>query len=285
MKALLSPRELAQAIGVSESSLKRWADAGQIRVTRTAGGHRRIPIAEAMRFIRDSRAPLVRPELLGLPQAGPTPPSAPPVENAADDLERLFLQGRRARAAGMLQALHLAGHSVDELADGPLAAALAHIAELARRGPSGLYLERRALDLALQAVRQLRALLAEPPDDAPLALGCAPAGDHHVLPSLLAATVIEAEGLHAMNLGPDLPVAALREAVTANRPALVWLSLTTQRAAEAEAAHLTALARELRGAGPRVVVLGAARRVLAGAPVSVLATLSELAGFAHRLQA
>ena len=54
MKPLLSPRELAQAIGVSESSLKRWADAGQIRVARTAGGHRRISIADAVRFIREA---------------------------------------------------------------------------------------------------------------------------------------------------------------------------------------------------------------------------------------
>ncbi|HEX9106572.1 MAG TPA: MerR family DNA-binding transcriptional regulator, partial [Longimicrobiales bacterium] len=48
----LSPRELAEAVGVSESSLKRWADRGVLAVERTAGGHRRIPLGEAVRFIR-----------------------------------------------------------------------------------------------------------------------------------------------------------------------------------------------------------------------------------------
>jgi excisionase family DNA binding protein len=54
MQNTLSPRELAAAVGVSESSLKRWADEGRVKVARTAGGHRRIELAEAVRFIRQS---------------------------------------------------------------------------------------------------------------------------------------------------------------------------------------------------------------------------------------
>ena len=42
MKPLLSPKELADAIGVSESSIKRWVDNGEIQATKTSGGHRRI---------------------------------------------------------------------------------------------------------------------------------------------------------------------------------------------------------------------------------------------------
>ena len=65
-KALLTPKELAEAIGASESSVRRWVDGGDIRVARTAGGHRRSPLAEAIRFIRQLGAPVVRPDLLGL---------------------------------------------------------------------------------------------------------------------------------------------------------------------------------------------------------------------------
>ena len=50
--AFLSPKDLAAAIGVSESSLKRWVDSGRLAVERTAGGHRRIPFQEAVRFVR-----------------------------------------------------------------------------------------------------------------------------------------------------------------------------------------------------------------------------------------
>src|SRR3954465_11808076 len=65
-KPLLTPKELADAIGASESSLRRWVDNGDIRISRTAGGHRRIPLAEAIRVIREIGAPVVRPDLLGL---------------------------------------------------------------------------------------------------------------------------------------------------------------------------------------------------------------------------
>ncbi|MCX5741316.1 MAG: helix-turn-helix domain-containing protein, partial [Proteobacteria bacterium] len=65
---LLSPRDLAEALGVSESSLKRWVDSGRITATRTDGGHRKIRLSEAVRFIRESGSPIVHPELLDMPE-------------------------------------------------------------------------------------------------------------------------------------------------------------------------------------------------------------------------
>jgi len=67
LKDLLSPKEFAEAIGVSQSSIKRWTDEGRIEAARTAGGHRRIPIAEAVRFVRETGASVVQPQALGLP--------------------------------------------------------------------------------------------------------------------------------------------------------------------------------------------------------------------------
>ncbi|MEO6025381.1 MAG: helix-turn-helix domain-containing protein, partial [Candidatus Binatia bacterium] len=63
---VLSTRSLAHALGVSESSIKRWVDDGTIRSARTVGGHRRIPRVDAIRFVRATRASVVHPEILGL---------------------------------------------------------------------------------------------------------------------------------------------------------------------------------------------------------------------------
>ena len=66
MRSQLSPKELGEAIGVSESSIKRWIDEGVIRASRTAGGHRRIALADAVQFVRSAGLPVVRPQVFGL---------------------------------------------------------------------------------------------------------------------------------------------------------------------------------------------------------------------------
>ena len=66
MKTLISPRDLADAIGVSESSIKRWVDNEVIQATKTAGGHRRIALGEAVRFLRQKKVALINPGAIGL---------------------------------------------------------------------------------------------------------------------------------------------------------------------------------------------------------------------------
>ena len=42
--------EAAEALGVSSSTVRRWADTGRIQVVRTSGGHRRFPASELRRL-------------------------------------------------------------------------------------------------------------------------------------------------------------------------------------------------------------------------------------------
>ena len=63
----LSPKQVARAIQVSESSIKRWCDKGVIPTKYTAGGHRRIPLGGLMDFLRSTKHTIAQPEILGLP--------------------------------------------------------------------------------------------------------------------------------------------------------------------------------------------------------------------------
>ncbi|MBC8076106.1 MAG: helix-turn-helix domain-containing protein, partial [Chloroflexales bacterium] len=49
----LSLREASALLGVHPSTLRRWADAGDIAVTITPGGHRRFAPADLARFAAD----------------------------------------------------------------------------------------------------------------------------------------------------------------------------------------------------------------------------------------
>ena len=75
---LLSPRDLSDAFGVSESTIKRWVDAGRIPAARTKGGHRRVTLDDAQAFVRAEGIHPRRPDLLGLATAegGPGLPAA-----------------------------------------------------------------------------------------------------------------------------------------------------------------------------------------------------------------
>jgi excisionase family DNA binding protein len=87
MVSAVTTRQAAQALGVSEASLKRWCDQGLLPSVRTPGGHRRLPLDGVVQFIRERRLALVRPSLLGLP--------AEP-ERTADDGQTALAQMRTA---------------------------------------------------------------------------------------------------------------------------------------------------------------------------------------------
>ncbi len=264
MKRQLTPRDLAGAIGVSEAWLAAAAAEGRLQIARTAGGHRRVAIAEATRFVRASGATIVCPELLGLPEI-PTDDG----RHGEDELYAHLYEGRGRETRGLLLRRFLAGESIAALADGPIRGAMQRLGELWKHDARGIFVEHRATDCCIQAVASLRTLV-EPPDDGPIALGGAPAGDPYVVPSLLAATVLAAEGLRPVNLGPDTPIASMRLAIAAHRPALAWLSCSAPLAPDV-AAEVVALARELRAQGVSLVTGG--RYV---APVSLAPDITEL---------
>lgn len=222
----ISPRELAGAIGVSESSLKRWADDGQIHVTRTDGGHRRIAIGEAIRFVRSIRAPLVKPELLGLRDVSSDSIEILTPELAAQRLFGHLRDGRAREARELVLSLYLQGYGVADIADGPIRFAMERLGEIWKHDDAGIYIEHRATDICIQAVVQLRRLVEAQQFHA-VALGGAPPKDPYQLPSLLVATALAAEGWQATNLGADTPFEAISSAIEVQRPRLVWVSISS----------------------------------------------------------
>ena len=105
----LTTRQFAESLGVSESSVKRWIDDGTIAADRTAGGHRRIPMAAAVRFMRRHRMSPNRPEAMPLstvPSLGAVDAQAAEAcydALASDDaaLARAIILGRFISGAGI----------------------------------------------------------------------------------------------------------------------------------------------------------------------------------------
>lgn len=210
MKHGISPKELAEAIGVSESSVKRWVDQGALSAVRTTGGHRRIPRDEAMRWLRDQRLQIVRPDRLGLAESVTQITRASPLNVAAERFHEDLVEGRGAAARGVLVGLFLAGHSVGVIADEVIRPAMSRIGTLWQHGTEGIFIEHRATDLCVRAIEELRGLLSDNDEPgAPVVVTSAPSGDPYLVAPMLAALALTEVGWRAHNLGPNTPTSVL----------------------------------------------------------------------------
>jgi excisionase family DNA binding protein len=284
MTGFLSTRDLATALGVSESSVRRWVDEQVIRGSKTAGGHRRIPVAEAFRFIRQRKMSLADPSLLGLPDLAEMPDLDG--DDRMPEIERALMAGDHEKVVGSILWLHLNGKPAHWIFDHPLRSAMTFIGELWLNSEQGIMLEHRATDICVRAVTRLRDMLPPPDRDAPAAVGGAPAGDPYFLPTAMAATSLAEIGYASINLGGETPSNVLLSAVDQHQAKLAWMSFTSPIDQPRFLDELARLAAELNERGCRFVVGG--RQVHNGLPhpvanVTALASMTALAKFAAQL--
>lgn len=217
----VSPKQAARALGVSESSLKRWCDRGLLNISRTAGGHRQLPVSEVLRFARAHQHPLPAPEVLGLPAVAPQSQLA--LTRAVALLAESLLAGNEAQTHQIIFDLHLAGHRFSIIADNVIAAAFHEIGDRWECRQAEVYQERRACAIMSRALFELRRLQSASRLSS-TAIGGTLEGDRYELPSLMAELVLRENGWQATALGVGIPVASLIAAIDQTRPMLVWIS-------------------------------------------------------------
>jgi len=240
----ITPRQLAAAIGVSESSLKRWSDQGLLSMTKTAGGHRRLTIAGVVHFLRTTRTPLTNPHVLGLGKEILGPASGDQaIGDAFFDAVRC---GERATCISLAIHHYLAGHSVASVCDDVIQPALARLGNAWHRGEADLYEEHRASRICHALLPELRHLLAASKADAQVAIGAAPGGDPYSLATAMAELVLAEHGWRAYDLGPNTPLASLAMAARSEKARIVWVSATHVPDAHALHAELDQLRSECR---------------------------------------
>jgi methylmalonyl-CoA mutase cobalamin-binding subunit len=252
------------------------------------GGHRRIPLTEAIRFIRERKVTVVRPDLLGWPDLLPGPAGGAG-EGAATpqaDREQLVAAmevGHGRQVHSMVLGWYLGGRSLAELCDGPLRCAMHAMGNLWRQCEQGILVEHRATEWCAQALAQVRSMMPAPGQEAPVAIGGAPEEEAHGLGSAMAAAILRECGYHDTNFGAFTPIRLLANMAREHRARLVWLSVTMPPDARAKK-ETAELSRQLESDGATLVLGGqnADECTPRGqSNVQVLRTMSELAAFAR----
>jgi excisionase family DNA binding protein len=260
----LTSKEAARVLGVSEASVKRWADSGLLPMEKTAGGHRRFR-PEDVAVIRrtglnvdESTVNRKRPAAVLHARRAPEAELAPGGESAlVEETFRALTEGRDEELSALLVNLHLHGQSVGAIADGFLCAAMRRVGDLWHAGELSVAQEHVATRTATVALQKLQAVLDAPEDGRRHALCCSVEDDFHELPLRLAALTLEASGLEVFNLGASTPFPALSEAVERFAPDLVCVSSTVLVRLDRAVYDYAAFRKVARRAGATVVLGGA----------------------------
>ena len=225
MKTSISPRQVARAIGVSESTLKRWCYRGLIPMLKTAGGHRRLAVSDVIAFLRESGHEIAHPELLGLPAAvGRTQWT---LDRAREQFLQSLINGHREVANEVITDLHVAGHTIPAIFDAVIAAAFHELGKRWACGDIAVYEERRACEICMSILRELRPRLLESRQSrTQTAIAATLENDIYTLPVTMVELVLADAGWNATSLGSNLPVQTLVEATNKIAPALFCLSVS-----------------------------------------------------------
>ncbi|HEX8285625.1 MAG TPA: B12-binding domain-containing protein [Pyrinomonadaceae bacterium] len=255
----LTTRQLARLWHVSEATIKRWADTGQLTSGRTVGGHRRFTVADVMRFQTER----------GLGAAATQGAAVQTRESEtwlfdAAETDRHFFdavtEGHAAEASALLLEAHMLGAPLESVFDGVVAASMRRVGDRWESDEMSVAEEHLATSTAAHAVESLAASVRRAGAQAPQAVCCAAEDELHTVSVLCAQALLEGAGWEVRNLGGHTPFFALAEYVARRRPALVCVSSTMQRELEHNARDYTQFEAAARARGTRVVLGGAGFR-------------------------
>jgi DNA-binding transcriptional MerR regulator len=218
---LHSPKHVAQALGVSESSLKRWCDRGLIQTTRTAGGHRKLLTGDVIRFARERGMSLITPELLGLPPAGSV--KEVHLNQSASLLAESILVGNESLSRQIVLNLAFGEHALARVFDDVIAQAFVKIGELWECHQADVYQERRGCEIIRKVLAEIGKSQTTTPGSL-TACGGTATGNAYSLQTQMAEIVLRDCGFQATSLGTSIPFESLVRAVYEVRPTLFWLS-------------------------------------------------------------
>ena len=275
----VSTAQVSQALGVSVTTVKRWVDDAILPAHRTAGGHRKLMMADVLRAVR----------LGNLPQADLSA-IAPGADDAAGLLRRFIAAANSIDAdaiRGVIHGAYRAGLAIEVIADEIIAPGMAHLGHRWVAGKVNVMHEHCVSQACLAALFELRAMLrGHSGSRRPVAVGGAPEHDYYQLPSMLAKLTLLDCGWDAIDIGPHTPFNAFHAAFDELSPRLVWISITTLRDAAVFRREYSAFYAEASARGVAVALGGQGFTPSLRAQLPCTTTgsgLAQLAAFARIL--
>ena len=221
-KLLYSPKKVAAAIGVSESSLKRWCDAGTVKAVKSPGGHRKIMRSEVVAFVSRSSYRLRDPLSVGLPDINTIDFSS--IDQARASFLTAMIGADSVSSQKILCALFVQGHNIAEILDLVVLPVFFELGAKQRRGEIPVNQESIATQICHESLLELKTIVAQVAANAPVAIGASLEGNEFSLVTLGAELCLRNFGWSATSLGTNVPVKTLLQSAADLQPSFIWIS-------------------------------------------------------------
>jgi MerR family transcriptional regulator, light-induced transcriptional regulator len=217
---LMSTGDVAEVLGVSEATVKRWADAGTLSCIRTPGGHRKFRLRDIAMHLASRRGPVHANEV---PQTES--------ERDLDEIVSALLVGDVEKVAGAVAAARLQRTSMAVIADTLLYPAMQRVRQATVSGRCEPFHEHIALNTLVDVCARQRPSLRVPGSTrGRVVVTPAPSETSDVLARLASLVAVES-GFDAYVLGTGLSPSSV--ARSAEDLGASWVLMTCEKAENA----------------------------------------------------
>lgn len=261
MKQSYSTKELAKMWDVSESTIKRWADAGMLRCRKTIGGHRKFELEDIIEF--QNQCDLAKKEAAEKGRAECSGElkrllDESDFQGLANRYRQAALAGQSVLVSSLITQSNQHGFSLATIGEEIIKPAMQEVGELWRTGKIRVLDEHLATLSTMEALTDLHGQVAKQASPDHLAIvGCSE-GELHQLGSILVRVMIEAEGWKVVYLGSHTPLFSFAEAINRFNPKLVCISITMMDNLERAVRDYETLRRAALKHETKIIIGGAA---------------------------
>jgi len=224
MNTILSSKQVAEILGVNESSVKRWADSGMLSCYKTPGGHRKFKKDDLLLF--SSKYSFELKSDINNNSSEKNHLNNFNFKITNDLLFKKLMVGSEDDLTDFLYSLHLSGISVIDIYDNVIAKIMFDIGDKWKRKELTVDQEHIATNKIIKSIIRLHDKIASKPFNGLTALCGSLEGEYHELPLLSVRNVLTYYGWKVIYVGANVPVKALQSSINDHKPDVVCLSST-----------------------------------------------------------
>ncbi len=258
---IISTRAVAEVLGVSEATVKRWSDAGTLRCFRTPGGHRKFRLRDVKAFLLDNEDAV---------RVAATPaPAKRELSPDAAEARALALAGDADALVSLVAKHRMQGLALASIFDEIFAPAMTSIGAEWADGSLTAAQEHLASGAILDMLARVRPLVERPKTESGRALCACLSGEQHSIALQMVALVLGTLGHRVGVLGANVPTSDLALMIAQEAPTLLALSASSHADPDVLRGDLAVIASAAAATKTRVVVGGAGFDKLSSLPSNV----------------